>query len=283
MMTVSALIELGRKSLIHSDTALLDAQVLLCHVLGVDRSYLYKAPEEKVPDHVRQAYQKLVNQRQQGVPVSYLTGNKEFWSLDLKVDKYTLIPRPETELLVEIALEIIHQQSIRSIADLGTGTGAVALALASEIRKDFPDCSIIATDISPEALEIAKENMENLEINNLILKQGNWCKALDDTRLDLIVSNPPYIAENHSCLKEGDVRYEPMLALKSGSDGLNAIREIIHTAPEHLNPGGWLLLEHGHDQKQAIHELLGREDFHKVETRRDYAGLDRVTLAQVRQ
>lgn len=280
MTTIATLLADGQKSLSHLESPLIDAQVLLCHVLGVDRSYFYKSPEEIISEQQQKKYFDLIEKRRQGTPVSHLTGQREFWSLDLKVSKNTLIPRPETEHLVEAALNIINQGKTKHIADLGTGTGAIALSLATEIAKTFPDCQVIATDISSEALEVADHNLKNLQLKNVTLKKGDWCEALGNSMFDLIISNPPYIAENHSCLTEGDVRHEPMLALKSGTDGLNAIREIINHAPDSMNPDAWLILEHGYDQKDAIQRLLQYRGFLIIETQQDYANLDRITLGQ---
>ena len=280
MTSIAALLTQGQELLSDSESPLIDAQVLLCHVLDVDRSYFYKSPEEIVPEQQKYKYFDLIEKRRQGIPVSHLTGKREFWSLDLNVNKHTLIPRPETEHLVEAALAIINQGKIKHIADLGTGTGAIALSLATEISKTFPDCLIIATDISPEALEVASKNIAKLPLKNITLRKGNWCEALDNSKFDLIVSNPPYITENHQCLSEGDVQHEPMLALKSGADGLNAIREIIQDAPNSMTPEAWLVLEHGYDQKEIIQQLLRDRGFKMIETRQDYANLDRITLGQ---
>ncbi len=276
MSSISALLEQGQTILSDSVSPLIDTQILLCHVLKVDHSYLYKAPEEMISAQSIQTFMELIEQRRQGIPVSYLTGHREFWSLDLKVDLNTLIPRPETEHLVEAALNTIEQGSIRNILDLGTGTGAIALSIAHE----YPNCIVIATDISSKALDVARQNLIALQLNNVIFKQGDWCEALDGDRFDLIVSNPPYIAEDHSCLREGDVQFEPVLALKSGPDGLDAIRKIIEQAPDHLNSDGWLILEHGYDQKESVQQLFSEKGFQAIETLQDYAGLDRVTLGQ---
>ena len=280
MMTISALLDQGQKVLSDTESPLIDSQVLLCHVLDVDRSYLYKAPEELVSEKKQKNYTVQIKKRQQGTPVSHLTGHREFWSLDLKVTMNTLIPRPETEHLVEAALAIINLGSIKHIADLGTGTGAIALSLASEIANVFPDCQIVATDISPQALAIARENLEKYQLKNIELRLGNWCEALGDSMFDLIVSNPPYITRDHPCLNQGDVQHEPMLALKSGTDGLNAIRQIIDSVPDSMNTNAWLILEHGYDQKKAVQKLLQNRGFQKIETLKDYANLDRITLGQ---
>ncbi len=280
MMSISALLQQAKNSLSDSESPLIDAQILLCHVLDVDRSYFYKAPEEIIPEQLQKKYSDLIEKRCQGIPVAHLTGQREFWSLNLNVSKNTLIPRPETEHLVEAALEIINQGKIEHIADLGTGTGAIALSLGVELSKSFPDCQIIGTDISSDALQIADQNLIKLQLKNVTLIEGSWCEALGNSMFDLIVSNPPYIAENHHCLVEGDVQHEPILALTSGADGLDAIREIIMNISNSMNSEAWLILEHGYDQKEAIQELLRERGFQKIETRQDYANLDRISLGQ---
>ena len=279
-MTISAILKQGQEALSDSESPLIDAQVLLCNVLNVERTHLYKAPEENIPDQQQEKFFTQIEKRRHGTPISHLTGRCEFWSLDLTVNENTLIPRPETEHLVEAALAIINQGNIKHIADLGTGTGAIALSLGTEIVDRFPDCQIVATDISSEALAVATKNLKKLQIKNITLRQGNWCQALGDSLFDLIVSNPPYIAEEHHCLTEGDVQHEPILALKSGADGLQAIREIIQTVPDNMNPDAWLILEHGYDQKQPVQKLLKDRGFKEIDTIKDYANLDRVTLGQ---
>ncbi|MFK8068236.1 MAG: peptide chain release factor N(5)-glutamine methyltransferase [Gammaproteobacteria bacterium] len=276
MSSIATLLKQGQKKLAGSESPQIDAQVLLCHVLDIDRSYLYKSPEEIISDQKQKQFFDLIEKRVAGIPVSHLTGHREFWSLDLLVDRNTLVPRPETEHLVELANSLITKHSIKTIADLGTGSGAIALSIAAE----NPDCEILATDISAEALEITTENIIQLQLKNIKLQHGRWCDALGNSRFDLVVSNPPYIADNHPCLKQGDVQHEPLLALTSGSDGLDAIREIIQTIPDHINTSGWLVLEHGYDQKQAVQQLLDRNGFRAIETLQDYANLDRVTFGQ---
>ncbi len=281
MSSVSTLLRQGQIALAESSSPLIDVQILLCHVLEVDRSYLYMAPEETVPAIQENEFRTLIAQRQIGTPISHLTGRRDFWSLNLKVNEHTLIPRPETEHLVEAALSIIQKGQVSRIADLGTGSGAIALAIGNEIESSFPRCQIIATDISEEALLIAAENLKTSKLKNVSLKQGRWCEAFDaDAKFDLIVSNPPYVAEGHHLLDEGDVRFEPQLALTSGRDGLDAIREIIQTAPDNMQPNAWLMFEHGYDQKQAIQQLFLQRGFQAIETTQDYANLDRVTIGQ---
>lgn len=281
MSAISTLLRQGQEVLSESASPLIDAQILLCQVLEVDRSYLYMSPEELVSEPLKEEFLALIKQRQQGLPIAHLTGQRDFWSLNLKVSEHTLIPRPETEHLVEIALTMIQKGKIKNIADLGTGTGAIALSIASEISTSFPNGHITATDISEEALLVAAENLKQTKLKNVSLKKSSWFSALDkNTKFDLIVSNPPYIVEGHSCLEEGDVRFEPRQALTSGADGLDAIREIIQDAPDYLNVNAWLMFEHGYDQKEATQQLFKERGFQAVETIQDYANLDRVTIGQ---
>jgi release factor glutamine methyltransferase len=219
-------------------------------------------------------YRDLVARRAEGEPVAYLTGTREFWSLSLEVTRETLIPRPETEHLVEAALALIPDGEALTIADLGTGSGAVAAAIASERST----CRVIATDISAQALEVAARNMNRLGIGNVGLRQGDWCDALGGERFALIVSNPPYVASADSHLASGDVRFEPPLALRAGGDGLDAIRRIAACAAAHLLPGAALALEHGHDQGPAVQDLFHQHGYRNVRARKDLAGNERVVV-----
>lgn len=241
-----------------------DADILLAFVLGCTRAQLALKPTPTPTQQTR--YETLLARRTHGEPVAYLTGEKEFWSLTLKVTPDVLIPRPETELLVEWALQFAPHR----VADLGTGSGAIALALA----KELPQARIYATDISDAALAVAKNNAEILALRNLEFLSGSFLEPLDGT-LDVIVSNPPYVAEHDPHLPA--LRHEPVLALVSGVDGLDAIREITRRAPDKLKAGGWLLLEHGAEQGAAVRELLKQAGFTRIETRRDLAGHERVS------
>lgn len=260
-----------------SDSARLDAELLLAHVLDRPRSHLHAWPERSLDSAQEQAFLTLLARRAAGEPMAYLLGSREFWSLRLAVTPDTLIPRPETELLVEAALALISGDATWRVADLGTGSGAIALALASE----RPACRIIATDRSAAALAVASANAEHLGLNNVEFREGNWFAPLTGEQFDVVVSNPPYVASGDPHLREGDVRFEPLGALAAGPDGLDAIRKIAYAAPLHLRRGGWLLMEHGYDQGEAVRQLLARYRYVHVETRRDAAGHPRVTLAQV--
>ena len=253
-----------------------DAEWLLAHAVARPRSWLFAHAGDPVPPDVAERFEALLARRQVGEPVAYLTGTQGFWTLDLEVSRATLIPRPETELLVELALARIPVDAGSRIADLGTGTGAIALAVA----KERPRAAVIATDASSAALEVAIRNAIRNDIATVEFREGDWLAPLAGETLDLIASNPPYIADGDPHLGEGDLRFEPPTALSSGADGLDAIRCIVRCAPAHLASGGWLLLEHGWDQGEAVRALLQAAGFIDVETARDLEGRDRVSLGR---
>ncbi len=250
-----------------------EIEILLGHVLERDRAWLF-ARTDFVPDAAQaQRFHELVAARRRGEPVAYLIGHRGFWSLDLEVSPDVLIPRPETERLVELALELIPLNGEFLVADLGTGSGAVALAIASE----RPHARVLATDASASALAIASANAKRLEIGNVDFAEGDWCAALGARTFDLIVSNPPYIADDDKHLVQGDLRFEPASALASGADGLDAIRAIVQSVPMHLQRGAWLLLEHGFDQGAQVREILNRHGFTETRSWKDMAAHDRVS------
>jgi len=253
-----------------------DAQWLLAHALGQPRSWLYAHADDCVDAATSARFASLVERRHRGEPVAYLTGRRGFWKFELQVTPDTLIPRPETELLVERALELLPIDAASRVADLGTGTGAIALALAFE----RPSARVLATDASESALEVARGNARALRLGNIAFAAGDWCDALGDARFDLIASNPPYIAAADPHLGQGDLRFEPMSALASGRDGLDAIRQIARDARRHLEPGGWLLLEHGFDQGKAARTLLVEAGFEQVRTERDLEGRERIGIGK---
>ncbi|MDO6825405.1 peptide chain release factor N(5)-glutamine methyltransferase [Marinobacter sp. 1_MG-2023] len=261
-------------SRIAGDTARLDAELLLAQVTGLSRSGFRAFPEREVSAPLATEFEDLVEKRVQGMPVAYLLGHQEFWSLPFKVSNSTLIPRPDTECLVEQALDLPLPDNAR-VVDLGTGTGAIALALASE----RPGWVISACDLMDDAVALAQANASQLELQVDVF-QSRWFAGLPAGRFDLIVSNPPYIASGDHHLGEGDVRFEPATALVSGADGLDDIRLIVSEAPDWLNAEGWLLLEHGFDQADAVRGLLTTRGFAMVESRKDYGGNDRMTLGQ---
>ncbi|RXK60230.1 peptide chain release factor N(5)-glutamine methyltransferase [Stenotrophomonas sp. MA5] len=255
-----------------------EAELLLLHVLERPRSWLFAHATDPLPATAQAAFEALLARRAAGEPVAYLTGRRGFWTLDLRVDAATLIPRPETELLVELALERLPPDRPLSVADLGTGSGAIALALASE----RPLAQVLATDASPGALAMAARNAAHHELRNVRFAEGgqDWYAPLQGARFALIASNPPYIASEDPHLQQGDLRFEPASALASGIDGLDDIRRIVAGAPEHLQPAGWLLIEHGWDQGAAIRTLFDAAGFADVQTQQDLEQRDRVTLGR---
>ncbi|MBW0148816.1 peptide chain release factor N(5)-glutamine methyltransferase [Marinobacter arenosus] len=259
---------------IASDTSRLDAELLLSHVTGLSRTSFRAWPEREITAEQAGRFEKLVSERASGTPIAYLLGNQEFWSLPLYVSPSTLIPRPDTECLVEAALSLPLPAKAR-VLDLGTGTGAIALALASEHR----EWQVSACDCVPEAVALAQRNARELGL--LVgVTQSSWFRGLSGGPFDLVVSNPPYIAAEDHHLAQGDVRFEPASALVSGADGLDDLRVIINESPDWLEAGGWLLVEHGFDQAAAVRALFGARGFVAVESRKDYGNQERMTLGQ---
>jgi release factor glutamine methyltransferase len=250
-----------------------DAEILLGHVLGRDRAWLTAHDTDPLPADQAARFRALWARRLAGEPVAYLTGRRGFWTLDLAVTPDVLIPRPETELLVETALARIPEDAAWDLADLGTGSGALALALARE----RPGCRVVATDRNAAALAIAEANARASGIGNVSFRAGRWWAPLGARRFHLAVSNPPYVAAGDPHLAEGDPRFEPLEALVSGDDGLDDLRLIVAGAPDHLHPGGVLLLEHGYDQGEAVRALLREAGFSDVRTWRDLGGQERAS------
>ncbi len=251
-----------------------EAALLLAHKLNVSRAWLVAHDDDEVDETRCAAFDDLVARRVRGEPVAYLTGTRGFHALELRITPDVLIPRPETELLVELALQRISIDAEIRVADLGTGSGAVALAIARE----RPNARVLATDASQAALNVARDNAQRLGLRNVEFARSDWCAALSDARdFDLIVSNPPYIAEDDPHLAQGDLRFEPRAALASGADGLDAIRTIIRDAPRHLRKGGWLLFEHGYDQGEVVCALLSANGYAQVFTERDLEGRERAS------
>ncbi len=271
--TVSALIGAGAARL-SGMSARREAEWLAESALGVDRAWLFAHAGDAVPADAGARFAALLARRARGEPLAYILGHVGFWTLDLDVTPDTLIPRPETELLVEAALARLPEGTALRVADLGTGSGAIALALASE----RPQARVLATDASAAALDVARRNAARNDVGNVAFRQGDWLAPLAGERFDLIVSNPPYIALDDPHLARGDLRFEPGTALASGVDGLDALRTLARDAPAHLAPGGWLLLEHGFDQGAPVRALLHDAGFHRIETLRDLEGRERVTL-----
>lgn len=250
-----------------------DAEVLLLHLLGKPRSWLFAHADDVIDMDVQTAYAGLVARRLRDEPVAYITGRRGFWSLDLEVTTATLIPRPETELLVELALQRLPSDFDGVVVDLGTGSGAIALAIASE----RPRAQVIATDASSEALAVAARNAERHRLDNISFRHGDWLVPLADERVEMILSNPPYIESGDPHLSRGDLRFEPSTALASGEDGFDDIRRIVNDARSHLLPEGWLLFEHGWNQGAQARVLLSDAGYRSVSTERDIEKRERVS------
>ena len=259
----------------YSTSARLDVELLLSHSLGKPRSYLIAWPEHWPDTDQLEHFETLLQRRLLGEPVAHLIGEREFWSLTLRVTAATLIPRPETEQLVEQALTHIPSGQELRIADLGTGSGAIAIAIAHE----RPLCRITAIDSSIDALDVARDNAYRHGLRNISFRHGNWFEN-DTSRYDIIVANPPYVRNDDPHLQEDGLPFEPLEALVAGNDGLDAIREISRQAREHLNIGGWLLLEHGYDQQTAVIELLSQSGYTNINGLKDLGGIDRIVEAQ---
>ncbi|MEN6584575.1 MAG: peptide chain release factor N(5)-glutamine methyltransferase [Sulfuricella sp.] len=254
--------------------ARLEVQILLCDALDVARSWLIGHDRDVVPESAAQNYSGLLTRRLAGEPIAYIIRRREFFGLEFKTTPAVLIPRPETELLVELALARIPENQPCKVLDLGTGSGAIAISIA----RNRPLATVTAVDRSPEALAVARDNAARLQAPNLRLLHSDWFGALDAQTFDLIVSNPPYVEAADPHLQRGDVRFEPLSALASGVDGLDDIRLIAAAAPQHLKPGGWLLLEHGYNQGEGCRDILRLQGFSEVESVHDLAGLERVSM-----
>ena len=253
----------------------LDAELLLCEVLHCDRSYLYAHPETCLAEEQLTKYRTLTARRQAGEPIAYIRGFKDFWSLRLHVTADVLIPRPETELLVELALQTFSPHQVIKVADLGTGSGAIALAIATE----RPSWEILATDDSAAALGVAQQNARRVRVNNVRFMAGDWFHPLADQTFDLILSNPPYV-ERGKLHGVNELSVEPRRALLSGGDGMDDLKQIIDDARDYLRPRGCLILEHGCEQGTAVRQLLKRRGCTEVATHLDLAGLERATISR---
>ena len=256
-----------------SETPHLDAEVLLCHCLSKSRSYLRAWPERQPSEAQSQWFWDLIARRCQGEPIAYLTGQREFWSRSFKVSPDVLIPRPDSELLIELSLQLLpHNQSCK-IIDLGTGSGILAITLAAE----RPLATVIATDVSSAALNIAQLNAESLAVGNVRFLTSHWFDSVADKNFDLVISNPPYIAADDPHLQQGDVRFEPESALISDEEGLKDIRLLSEQARNHLKPNGLLLIEHGYNQQTQVQAILQTLNYRQIQTHPDLSGNPRVT------
>jgi len=260
----------------YSPSAMLDAQVLLSHVLQCNSAHLAAWPEKTLSETQLTDFQQLVEQRQQGLPVAHLTGSREFWSLDFSVDNSTLIPRPETETLVEYLLQNFADRKELALLDMGTGTGAIAISIASE----KPEWNIVASDISEDALELARQNCNIHKTNNVTLVHSDWFQGIGQEHFDIIISNPPYIAGDDPHLSQGDVRFEPKSALTSGDTGMDDIEHLCTHAKAYLLKDGCLIVEHGYNQKQIVAECFAKNDYTNITQQKDLSGHTRMTAGK---
>lgn len=258
-------------------SAKVDAEFLLSYVLDKSFTWLKTWPDYELSDNQVGDFRDCIERRNQGEPIAYITGKKAFWSLELETNESTLIPRAETELLVELALEALKPKVIAKVLDLGTGTGAIALSIAYERRED----QVFGLDFNQGAVRLAQKNALNNQITNATFLQSDWFEALEETRFDLVVSNPPYVAEGDPHLLKGDLVFEPDSALISSGDGLDDIRHIISTAKRFLISNGQLMVEHGFAQGEAVRKIFEDNQYREVETKQDLLGMDRVTLGRV--
>ncbi len=277
-LTIARLLIMAGARLAKSDVPADDARHLLAHCLQQPQSYLIAHSEDAVGEDIIARFNQLVHRRTAGEPMAYLTGRREFWSLALTVNPHVLTPRPETELLVEVALKLLNNKPTARVADLGTGSGAIAIALASERA----DLEITATDCSGEALAVAKHNADVHGLNSIQFVAGDWFKPLAGQFYDLIVSNPPYVCTHDPHLDANGVRFEPRGALAAGEDGLDCLRSIIGTAPHHLTPKGWLIVEHGFDQAESVALLMQTHGLSNIVQHKDLAGILRATAGQLK-
>ncbi len=275
-MTIRSLLLCAQGKLAPDPLARMEAEILLCHALEVSRSFLFANPDLVVPLRRRAEFLALIRRRERGEPIAYLVGKRSFWTFELKISPDVLIPRPETELLVESALEKIPADAAWRVADLGTGSGAIGLAIA----KERPACLVQASDLSKAAVNIARENAGNLGLANFSVQQGSWLEPLDGL-FHLIVSNPPYVAGDDPHLRQGDCRFEPVKALSPGGDGLEALRQICTAAASRLHLNGWLMVEHGYDQAKEVREQFRLAGFDSVSSKSDLAGIERITLGRL--
>ncbi len=265
------------RSLATSGLIPFEAKVLLGHVLRRDRAWLAAHGDQPMTANEATAFDALARRRRDGEPIAYLTGRREFYGLDLEVTPDVLIPRPETELLVELALVRIDANENTEVLDLGSGSGAISLAIASE----RPHSAVLGVDVSAAAVALARRNASRLHVGNVAFIESDWFSAVPKKRFDAIVANPPYVAAGDEHLSQGDLRFEPPAALAAGADGLNAIRAIVAGVAAYLSPGAWLLIEHGYDQADPVMAMLRGAQFSDVQSRRDLAGIPRIALGRM--
>lgn len=275
--TIQSALSRGAASLPDSESPRLDAECLLAHVMNCNRSYFIAWPDKALSDEQRSRFEQLLRKRQQGEPVAYLLGSREFWSLDLAVSETTLIPRPETETLVQYILERFNGQQQLRVLDAGTGSGAIAIALASE----QPGWDITACDIDPDSVLLASNNANRLGFS-INFVTSDWFSRISDRDFDVIVSNPPYIADTDPHLQQGDLRFEPRRALASGPEGMDDIEQLCQQAPRHLASKGVLVVEHGYNQSAQVHACFSKHGYHNIEQHKDLAGHVRMTVGELK-
>ncbi|RLV60213.1 peptide chain release factor N(5)-glutamine methyltransferase [Parashewanella curva] len=276
--TIAQALSWASEQLAHtSESASLDAEVCLMHVLNKNRTYLYTWPDKTLSDTEQTSFHEIIVKREQGHPVAHIVGEREFWSLPLLVNATTLIPRPDTEILVETALTLPLPEQAK-VLDLGTGTGAIALALASE----KPNWHVMAVDKVEDAVKLAQTNQGRLQLNNVTIKQSDWFSAVEAQTFDLIVSNPPYIDEQDEHLTQGDVRFEPLSALTAPNEGFADLFHIADIAKNCLNPNGFLLMEHGYQQGEKLRHQLTKLGYSQVKTIKDFGNNERCTLGKLK-
>ena len=274
--TVNELLARAQKQLQHIESARLDAEILLAFVLDISRAQLYSYPEKTVPKDLATDYQSMISNRANNYPVAYLTGAKEFWSVEFQVNQHTLIPRPETESLIETALGLIPNDKEIIILDLGTGSGAIAISVA----KERPQSRVVATDICEETLAMARENAAGNKVSNITFKKSDWLSEFTDEVFDLVLCNPPYVDSQDSGFLDGEIRYEPRLALDGGYLGMQCFNTIIPAVLKHMRSRAYLIVEHGCCQGDSLRHLLFQNRFIDPKTVCDYAGLERVSYAR---
>lgn len=278
VITIKQALSQAQRLRVVSDSWRLDSEILLAHALHSNRETLFAWPAQELSRQQADAYENMMQRRERGEPIAYITGKQAFWDFELKVSPQVLIPRPETELLVETAIKFLEPNSSAALrlVDLGTGSGAIALALARH-RKHW---RITAVDISPQALALAAENAQLLQVENIEFCEASWCDGLDARAYDLVAANPPYVAVGDAHLQQGDLRFEPPIALIAKDSGLSHLQEIVKKCGKALKKEAWLLLEHGFDQKQAVANLLDDAGYSNISCAQDLAGVDRLTSAQ---
>ena len=277
MLSIKECLALSSRLQQVSDSARLDCECLLAHVLKKDRTFLYTWPEKKLDYEQQKLFEKLLSRRQKGEPIAHLLGLKEFWSLPFLVDDSTLIPRPETELLVSTTLDLFaDKDEPKAVLDLGTGTGVIALSLA----KERPSWKVIGVDKYPQTLEVAQKNQQQLNCTNVIWLQSDWFQNVEPTKFDVIISNPPYIDSKDEHLQRGDVRFEPVTALVSDKLGFKDLQTIIEVSPKYLVEGGYLLLEHGYQQGETVCEFMSEQGYSDCRIKKDLSGNPRVSIGR---